>query len=94
MAEYDNHSQNLGIPEQKTVSLRKRARVENYHDFSSYFLTDKLCFSNVSQTLRVSGLPSVLRIRIFIPDPKFSIPDPGSRVKKTPDPGSRSASKN
>ncbi len=31
---------------------------------------------------------------MFIPDPNFSIPDPGSRVKKNPDPGSGSASKN
>jgi hypothetical protein len=33
---------------------------------------------------------------MFIPDPgsEFSIPDPGSRVKKIPDPGFGSASKN
>jgi hypothetical protein len=29
-----------------------------------------------------------------VADPNFSIPDPGSRVKKIPDPGSESASKN
>jgi hypothetical protein len=29
-----------------------------------------------------------------IPDPDFSIPDPGSRVKKIPDPGSKSTRKN
>jgi hypothetical protein len=34
------------------------------------------------------------RIRDVIPDPNFSIPDPRSRVKKIPDPGSESASKN
>jgi hypothetical protein len=37
-----------------------------------------------------------LRIRMFIPeppDPNFSIPDPGSRVKKIPDLGSGSAAK-
>jgi hypothetical protein len=32
--------------------------------------------------------------KMFIPDPNFSIPDPGSRVKNIPDPGSWSASKN
>jgi hypothetical protein len=42
---------------------------------------------------------AVLRIRDVytvsqIPDPTFSIPDPGSRVKKIPDLGSRSAPKN
>jgi hypothetical protein len=26
---------------------------------------------------------------ILIPDPNFSMPDPGSRVEKIPDPGSR-----
>jgi hypothetical protein len=31
---------------------------------------------------------------LFIPDPKFSIPDPGSWVKTIPNPESRSASKN
>jgi hypothetical protein len=31
---------------------------------------------------------------MFIPDPNFSIPDPGSRVKKIPDPESGSALKN
>ncbi len=31
---------------------------------------------------------------MFIPDPNFSIPDPGSRVKKIPDPGFGSASHN
>jgi hypothetical protein len=31
---------------------------------------------------------------MFIPDPNFSIPDTASRVKKIPDPGSASASKN
>ncbi len=31
---------------------------------------------------------------MFIPDPNFSIPDPGSRVKNISDPGSGSASKN
>ncbi len=31
---------------------------------------------------------------MFIPDPNFSIPGPGSRIKKIPDPGSGSASKN
>jgi hypothetical protein len=30
---------------------------------------------------------------MFIPDPNFSIPDTGSRVKKIPDPGSGSALK-
>jgi hypothetical protein len=30
----------------------------------------------------------------FIPDQKFFIPDPGSRVKKTPDSGSGSPTKN
>jgi hypothetical protein len=30
---------------------------------------------------------------MFIPDPNFAIPDPGSRVKNTPDPGSGSAMK-
>jgi hypothetical protein len=31
---------------------------------------------------------------MFIPDPNFSIPDPKSRVKKIPNPGSGSALKN
>ncbi len=31
---------------------------------------------------------------MFIPDPNFSLPNRGSRVKKIPDPGSDSASKN
>ncbi len=31
---------------------------------------------------------------MFIPDQNFSISDPGSKVKKIPDPGSASASKN
>jgi hypothetical protein len=35
-----------------------------------------------------------LRCLSWIPDPNFSIPDPGSRVKKIPDPGSGPASKN
>jgi hypothetical protein len=30
---------------------------------------------------------------VFVPDPNFSIWDPGSRVKKIPDPGSASTSK-
>jgi hypothetical protein len=33
------------------------------------------------------------RFGMFIPDPKFYIADPGSRVKNIPDPGSASASK-
>jgi hypothetical protein len=36
----------------------------------------------------------VFRSGMFIPDPNFSIRDPGSRVKKIPDPGSGSASNN
>jgi hypothetical protein len=36
---------------------------------------------------------TVLRSRDFIPYPYFSIPDPGSNVKKEPDPGSGSTTK-
>jgi hypothetical protein len=31
---------------------------------------------------------------LFTPEPNFSIPDPGSRAKKAPDPGNRFARKN
>ncbi len=39
-------------------------------------------------------LLSVVWSGMFIPDPKFSIPDPGSKVKKIPYYGSGSASQN
>jgi hypothetical protein len=42
--------------------------------------------------LQVHALLKITQKQIL--DPNFSIPDPGSRVKKIPDPGSGSASKN
>jgi hypothetical protein len=40
------------------------------------------------------GLKSLTHQPISVVDPGMFIPDPGSRVKKIPDPGSVSASKN
>jgi hypothetical protein len=58
-------------------------------------------FFLISKTVIYVFLNPVLRIRdvycgsgMFIPDPNFSNPDPGSRVKKISDPGSGSTSQN
>ncbi len=55
--------------------------------WSLHISTDRQC-------LHVDDSSQCCGSGMFIPDPNCAIPDPRSRVKKTPDPGSGSVSKN
>ncbi len=50
-------------------------------------------FAYISYTAYTSAVNLCCGSGRFIPDPNFSIPDPGSRVQKILDPGPESASK-
>ncbi len=78
----------------KTFSFPKRGRVETTTIVVLTFWLRNYCFLSVKENSQSQRIAISVADSDFIPDPNFSIPDPGSRVKTIPDTGSGSASKN